>query len=180
MELTARLGPGESLGDRVLKVNHAGEHGAVNIYRGQALASRLRAPSLIAELREFQAHEEGHRALFWHELEQRGRRRCRSYHLCGIGGYVLGVVTGLIGPSAVAATTVAVERVVLRHLAVQLQVLEDIDPKGHAAVLAIVKDERQHHESAALATRQGAFWPRVLMPVVSVTTEVVIWLGMRL
>jgi 3-demethoxyubiquinol 3-hydroxylase len=180
MELAARLGPGESLGDRVLKVNHAGEHGAVNIYRGQALASRLRAPSLIGELKEFQAHEEGHRALFWRELQQRGRPRCRSYHLCGVGGYVLGVLTGLMGPSAVAATTVAVERVVLRHLEVQLQVLRDRDPKAYEAVLAIVKEEREHHDSAAVATRQGSFWPRVLMPVVSVTTEVVIWMGMHL
>jgi hypothetical protein len=38
MELIARLSHDETLGDRVLKVNHAGEHGAVNIYRGQRLA----------------------------------------------------------------------------------------------------------------------------------------------
>src|SRR5882672_10449042 len=121
MELIARLDPGESLGDRVLKVNHAGEHGAVNIYRGQALACRLRAPSLISSLREFQGHEEGHRALFWAELQRRGRRRCRSYHICGVGGFFLGAITGVLGPSAVAATTVAVERVVLRHLESQLE-----------------------------------------------------------
>jgi ubiquinone biosynthesis monooxygenase Coq7 len=33
MEVTARLAADETLGDRVIKVNHAGEHGAVNIYR---------------------------------------------------------------------------------------------------------------------------------------------------
>lgn len=180
MELTARLNPGESLGDRILKVNHAGEHGAVNIYRGQALVSRVRAPGLLRELHEFQAHEEGHRALFWAELQRRRRPRCRSYHLCGVGGFFLGAITALCGPAAVAATTVAVERVVLRHLDVQLQVLRDTDPEAHAAVLAIMKDEREHHDRAAMETRQGAFWPRLLMPVVSASTEAVIWLGMRL
>jgi len=180
MEVSARLNPGESLGDRVLKVNHAGEHGAVNIYRGQVLICRVRAPALLAELRAFQAHEEGHRALFWAELQRRIRPRCRSYHLCGVGGFALGLITGVLGPSAVAATTVAVERVVLRHLEAQLRVLRDTDPEAHAAVLAIVREEREHHDRAALETRQGAFWPRVLMPVVSFSTEGVIWLGMRL
>jgi ubiquinone biosynthesis monooxygenase Coq7 len=43
-----------------------------------------------------------------------------------------------------------------------------------------VREEREHHDRAALEARQGAFWPRLLMPVVSLTTEGVIWLGMRL
>jgi len=180
VEIAARLNRGESLGDRVLKVNHAGEQGAINIYRGQILASRLRAPRLVAELREFQTHEERHRAIFWAELQRRGRRRCRSFHLCGVGGFLLGAITGLLGPSAVAATTVAVERVVLQHLEAQLRVLRDADPAAHAAVLAIVREEREHHDRAALETRQGAFWPCILLPVVSFSTEAVIWLGMRL
>jgi 3-demethoxyubiquinol 3-hydroxylase len=178
MEIAARLKADESLADRILKVNHAGEHGAVNIYRGQALVCR--SPQLLEELREFQSHEERHRALFWAELQSRGKRRCRSYLLCGAGGFFLGLITGLLGPSAVAATTVAVERVVLRHLAAQLEVLERLDAKAHAAVVAIVHEEREHHDRAALEARQGGWWPRVLMPIVSASTEMVIWLGMRL
>jgi 3-demethoxyubiquinol 3-hydroxylase len=38
MEIIARLAADETLGDRIIKVNHAGEHGAVNIYRAQLLA----------------------------------------------------------------------------------------------------------------------------------------------
>src|SRR5689334_15953096 len=127
MAIVAKLNHGESLGDRVLKVNHAGEHGAVNIYRGQAFTARLRAPTLIPELHEFQAHEERHRALFWAELQRRGKPRCGSYHLCGVGGYVLGFATGALGSAAVAATTAAVERVVLRHLTEQMEALRETD-----------------------------------------------------
>jgi len=180
MEITARLNPGEGLGDRILKVNHAGEHGAVNIYRGQSLLCKVRAPALVNLLREFQSHEERHRALFWAELERRGRGRCRSYHLCGVGGFLLGAITGLLAAAAVAATTVAVESVVLRHLAAQLVALEGSDAKAHAAVVAIVREEREHHDRAALEARQGSLWPRMLMPIVSASTELVIWLGMRL
>jgi ubiquinone biosynthesis monooxygenase Coq7 len=178
--IAARLQPGESIGDRILKVNHAGEHGAVNIYRGQVLACSLRVPSLSDTLRQFQHHEEGHRARFWAELSRRGRPRCRSYHFCGLGGFILGLITGVIGRSAVAATTVAVERVVLRHLEAQLAFLRDRDAAAHAAVLAIVHEEREHHDRAEMEAREGRFWPRLLTPVVSVATEGVIWLGMNL
>jgi 3-demethoxyubiquinol 3-hydroxylase len=180
METTARLRLGESLGDRVLKVDHAGEHGAVNIYRGQLAACRFRDIALRSELSEFMSHETHHRAVFANELTRRGVRRCRSYHLCGVGGYVLGFVTGLCGRPSIAATTVAVERVVLRHLDSQLRDLRDSDPDAHRAISSILRDEREHHDRAALEERQGIFWPRVLRPLVSASTEVVIWLGMHL
>jgi ubiquinone biosynthesis monooxygenase Coq7 len=166
--------------DRILKVNHAGEHGAVNIYRGQHLACFWRDAALRGELAEFRAHEEKHRAIFAAELDRRGLRRCRSYHLCGIGGFLLGVITGICGRASIAAVTVAVERVVLRHLAIQLLELEGVDPAAHAAVASILEDERAHHDRAAQEPRQGIFWPRVLRPTVSAATEFVIWTGMKL
>ena len=169
-----------TLAGRLIKVNHAGEHGAVNIYRAQSLVCRLTAPDLVSQLRDFQGHEEGHRQRFRAYLEHAGVRRCRSYHFCGVGGYVLGFITALFGRSAVAATTVAVERVVLRHLEEQLRTLDGLDPAAHAAVAAIIDEEREHHDSANLEQFQGRFWPRLLMPVVSGATELVIWLGRKL
>jgi ubiquinone biosynthesis monooxygenase Coq7 len=166
--------------DRILKVNHAGEHGAVNIYRGQRLVCFWRDEALRRELEEFRAHEERHRAIFAAELARRGLRRCRSYSLCGIGGFLLGVTTGLCGRASIAAVTVAVERVVLRHLETQLRELNGIDPAAYAAVASILEDERAHHERAAQEPRQGIFWPRVLKPTVSAITEFVIWTGMKL
>ncbi len=180
MELTARLSPGETLGDRILKVNHAGEHGAVNIYRGQRSACRWRDEALKSTLQEYQRHEEAHRATFAAELARRGRSRCRSYVLCGVGGYVLGIVTGLCGRASIAATTVAVERVVLRHLAGQLQALRGVDTAAVSAIESILADEQTHHNRAMLELSQGIFWPRILRPMVSAGTEVVIWLGMKL
>jgi 3-demethoxyubiquinol 3-hydroxylase len=92
MEVIARLAADESLGDRVMKVDHAGEHGAVNIYRAQLLACRWRRSDITSDLREFLDHEMRHRAVFAAELMRRGRARCRSYHLCGLGGFALGLV----------------------------------------------------------------------------------------
>lgn len=105
-----------TLGARILMVNHAGEHGAICIYTGQIIAAWITARDMVNELEEFKAHEKRHRAVFWAELQRRGQRRCRSYWLCALGGFVLGLSTGFLGRKAIAATTVAVERVVLRHL----------------------------------------------------------------
>ena len=167
-------------GSRIIKVNHAGEHGAICIYSAQILMARLTAPHRVDELREFRSHEQRHRALFGAELQRRGHPRCRSYWLCGLGGFTLGAITGLFGARAIAATTTAVEAVVLRHLQHQLVVLEGNDPYAAQAVAAIVAEEQQHHDQSAVHVPPDSFWSRLLTPVVSTSTETVIWLGMRI
>lgn len=169
-----------AIGGTILKVNHAGEHGAVNIYRAQAQVSRWLRPRLVDELRALQAHEERHRTIFWTEMQRRGQHRCRSYHLCGLGGWLLGAITGILGPAAIASTTVGVERVVLDHLAEQRILLADLDADAYAAVAAIEADERAHHDRAAGAVPDAWIWRRLLIPAVSGVTQCVIWAGMRL
>lgn len=93
---------------------------------------------------------------------------------------MLGATTGICGRASIAAVTVAVERVVLRHLEIQLRELDGIDPAAHAAVASIIEDERAHHDRAAQEPRQGIFWPRLIRPTVSAVTEFVIWTGMKL
>ncbi|MGQ4584765.1 demethoxyubiquinone hydroxylase family protein [Lysobacter sp. F60174L2] len=168
------------LGDRIIKVNHAGEHGAICIYTGQIIMARLTARQMTQELAEFRTHEQRHRAIFAAELQRRGQRRCPSYWFCGIGGFVLGAISGLLGATAIAATTVAVESVVLRHLEQQLVNLRSSDPAAVAAISAIVAEERQHHDHSVNHVQTGTFWSKVLTPIVSGSTEAVIWLGMRL
>lgn len=169
-----------ALGNRILKVNHAGEHGAINIYRAQLLTSHWRSRQFVAELQHFLAHEKRHRDIFAKELERRGLRRCVSFHLCGVGGWVLGLLTGIAGKKAIAATSVAVEHVVLRHLEQQLIELAGHDAAAHEAVLAIIEDEKEHHDRSAQLLAEPNLWLRFLMPIVSWSTESVIWLGMRL
>ncbi|SBV31181.1 Ubiquinone biosynthesis protein COQ7 [uncultured Sphingopyxis sp.] len=178
--LIARLKSGETLGDRVMKVDHAGEHGAVCIYRAQRWFARMRAPDMVDELDSFLAHERGHRALFAAELRRRGRGRCRSYFWCGIGGLILGTITGIAGRGAIAATTVAIERVVLRHMHEQIVALRGIDEPAVRTLAIIVAEEQEHHDLSAARLPSAGFWPRLVDPLVSASTEAVIWLGMRL
>lgn len=169
----------ETLGGRMLQVNHAGEHGAINIYAGQIVAARWRHRALLPELRAFKAHEERHRGIFRDALQRRGLPRCRSYWLCAAGGMALGLGTGLLGRHAIAITTAAVERVVLRHLHDQLRVLAGSDPEASAAIRSVIEDEQQHHDQAAAQVDEASLLARWLGALVAAATESVIWLGMR-
>jgi 3-demethoxyubiquinol 3-hydroxylase len=180
MAIAARLKSGETLGDRVVKVDHSGEHGAVCIYRAQRWFARWRAPDMLAELDGFLAHERGHRARFDAELRRRNRRRCRSYLWCGFGGFVLGALTGLAGRQAILATTVAIERVVLRHMHEQVKTLSGVDEEAASTLRHVIAEEQEHHDISAVRVVPNSFWPRIIDPVVASSTEAVIWLGMRL
>ncbi|OYX08842.1 MAG: hypothetical protein B7Z08_07650 [Sphingomonadales bacterium 32-68-7] len=169
MRLAARLSRGETLGDRIIKVDHAGEHGAVCIYSAQRWFATWRAPDMLDEIEEFIAHERGHRA-----------RSRRSYGLCGLGGLALGAATGLAGRQAIAATTVAIERVVLRHMHEQIDALEAADPRATDVLRQIVVEEQEHHDLSKIRLAPDNLWSKLLDPIVSASTEVVIWLGMRL
>lgn len=168
-----------TLGNRMIKVDHAGEHGAICIYSGQRFMARLFNPALVAELTQFLDDERRHRAVFKAELQRRGYPRCRSYWLCGLGGLVLGLITGLYGRKAIMTTTVAVESVVLKHLAHQLHTLRDIDPQAVSAIASIVAEEQHHHDQSAAQIDVSDPWFRLLTPVVTAWTEAVIWMGMR-
>ncbi|MBO9574415.1 MAG: demethoxyubiquinone hydroxylase family protein [Sphingobium sp.] len=180
MMLAARLKHQETLGDRVIKVDHAGEHGATCIYRAQRRIARWRAPDLLPEIDDFISHEMHHRALFAAALAERGRPRCRSYHLCGVGGLFLGTITGFIGRRAIAATTVAIERVVLRHLEEQVRALSAVDPAAVALIGEIISDEQAHHDLSEARLSRRPWWTGVIDRIVEISTEAVIWLGMRL
>lgn len=128
-------------------------------------------------LADFARHEQGHRAIFAEEMSRRGRPRCTSYWLCGLGGWCLGLITGLLGRKAIAVTTVAVERTMLTHLHDYRTLLADSDPAGHAAVSAILADEEVHHDT--FAPTAGGWLARWLDPIVAGSTEAVIRTGMR-
>ena len=180
MSLTARLAFGETLGDRVMKVDHAGEHGAICIYRAQRWMARWTASDMVAEIDEFLRHERRHRTIFGAELARRGRSRCRSFLACGLGGFILGAVTGLLGRQAIAATTRAIETVVLRHMHEQISALDGIDPAAVRALRDVIADEQVHHDASERRLGHPTIWSAIIDPIVGASTESVIWLGMRL
>ncbi|OZG72434.1 hypothetical protein BTA51_15000 [Hahella sp. CCB-MM4] len=168
------------IADRYMKVNHSGEFGAMNIYRAQIAVSKIFRSNQIDMLEEFLAHETSHRDIFAAELKARNVRQCRSYLLCGIGGYCLGLISALLGRNSILACTAAVESVVITHLEMQLKVLERAgDEHAYNAVKSIYVDEMQHLEKGENSNKDCVFY-KPYVKAVSICTELVIWLGMKL
>lgn len=180
MDGPATIPAASALGNRILKVDHAGEQGAICVYRAQWAVAGLTAPSMREQLADFLVHEKRHRSIFGAALMKRGLSRCRSYALCSLGGYVLGTLTALMGRRAIAATTIAIESVVLRHLAEQQEQLQTVDPEAAALIASIIDDEQLHHDRSLDAIDDDSGLLRLLRTGVSQATEAVIWLGMRL
>ena len=161
---------------RILKVNHAGEYGAIRIYRAQLWLCRLLHPSLAPFLRETLAHEIDHCRRFREAMPSRGSRPCRAMWLWGLGGTALGLITTLLGRNAVFACTKAVEQTVHRHLDAQIAFLLGRDAALRDLIADIQVEERQHLDHAA-----GHLTPsplnHAIEAVVNVSTEVVIWLS---
>jgi ubiquinone biosynthesis monooxygenase Coq7 len=164
---------------KILKVNHAGEFGAINIYRSQIFLSKLLHRDYVSLLEGFLEDEKRHLNIFWDEIKRRNGVKCKSYWLCGIGGYAMGFISVLFGKRGVMACTWAVESVVVNHLNEQLVYLsKKEDSAAYEAVNSILEDEKNHRD---FGQNQGGtnilYVPFRFM--ISVFTEGVIRVGMR-
>lgn len=165
---------------KILKVNHAGECGAINIYRSQILFSKLFYSDLVPLLESFKRDEERHRDVFWAEIKARNGVRCKSYWLCGLGGFVMGVVSSFLGRRGIMACTWAVESVVIYHLQEQIIYLESKgDSSALNAVQSILEDEQSHRDTGFDGGGSNDLWYVPLRFSVSMFTESIIRFGMR-
>lgn len=162
---------------RIVKVNHAGEYGAIRIYRAQLWIARRLYPDVAPFLRDTLGHENRHCRAFREAMPPRQSRPCRIMALWGNGGYLLGFATALLGRRGIWICTEAVERTVHRHLEGQLSYLSGLDETLRALILDIQRDELEHLSYAQQKlTRKNGF-DRALDGLITKTTEAVIWLS---
>lgn len=135
----------------ILRVDHAGELGAVHIYRGQqAVLGKARGHERVAaQLGEMEGHEAVHLARFDALLNEHKVRPTLLAPLWRAAGFALGAGTALLGDKAAHACTEAVETVIEGHYAAQIAELADRDPEL-AAELTKFRDEELAHRDIAL------------------------------
>jgi ubiquinone biosynthesis monooxygenase Coq7 len=164
--------------DRFLRVDQAGEYGAVCIYQGQRAVLGRRA-SCGESLRKMEEEERRHLRTF---NEMIGRRRVRPtllqplWHLVG---FSLGAGTALLGEKAAMACTVAVEEVIEGHYAGQLQRLGE-DEADLKKTVAEFRDDELRHRDVALASgaEQTPGYP-LLSAAIKSGARLAIWLSER-
>ena len=136
----------------ILRVDHAGELGAVHIYRGQrAVLGKAPGHERIADqLAQMESHEARHLARFDALLTARRVRPTALTPLWRLAGFAIGAGTALLGDKAAHACTEAVETVIAEHYAGQISELSEIEPEL-AAELTGFRDEELAHRDQALA-----------------------------
>jgi len=131
---------------RLLRVNHSGEFGAIGIYQAQRLLARLTWPQGVTLVDEMLQHERGHLARFGDLLVRRGIRSCYALPLWRLGGWLLGALTGLFCRRGILLCTFSVESTVLHHLAEQRGQLAGRDEEFVALIADIEHEERAHRD----------------------------------
>ena len=163
---------------RMLRVDHAGEHGATCIYQGQ-LDVLGRGPAAQA-IRLMAEAESRHLARFETLLHDRRVRPTLLQPLWTVAGYTLGAATALMGERAAMACTVAVEEVIDEHYQGQAERLGDEDPALRETILSFRDDEVAHRDLAFAHGAEESPVYDLITAVVKTGSRLAIWLSTRL
>jgi len=132
--------------ERFLRVDHAGERAAQQIYKGQLAI--LRNHSSGAEIQHMMEQEIEHLEKFEELLNEREVRPSLLDPVWGAAGFALGVVTAAMGPKAAMACTIAVEEVIGEHYAKQADALDDDEAELRTTIAKFRDDELEHRDIA--------------------------------
>jgi len=136
----------------MIRVDHAGEAGAVRIYEGQLAVFRAAKPraKIVRDLEHMAEDEAVHLDAFNRVVSERGVRPTVMNPLWGAAGYALGAVTALMGEKAAHACTAAVEEVIDEHYQAQVRELDNAatEPELRDMVEKFRLEEIEHKEKA--------------------------------
>lgn len=164
----------------ILRVDHAGEYAAVQIYRAQAAVFRAGRAELSADMSRMQAQEAVHLARF-ETLVTEGRVRPTALlPAWRLAAQALGVGTALLGEKAAHACTEAVETVIAEHYNDQIAEVSERDP-ALADELTVFRDEEiEHHDHAVAQGAREAPGYRLLSAVIRTGCRAAIKLSERI
>lgn len=177
--------PGDPVGramvDRIIRVDHAGEYGAMRIYAGQ-LAVLGRDHPATAEIRRMAAQEERHLKAFESLIVERRVRPTALAPLWHVAGFALGAGTAMLGERAAMACTVAIEETIDRHYAGQAAALEGLPAEASlkSTVEEFRADELEHRDTALARGAEEAPGYPVLSAAIRAGSRLAIWLSERI
>jgi ubiquinone biosynthesis monooxygenase Coq7 len=163
---------------RILRVDQAGELGAVRIYQGQmAVLGQGRTGPLLARMAE---QEQLHKHTFDTLISTRRVRPTALSPLWHVAGFALGAATALLGERAAMACTVAVEEAIDQHYAGQAEQLGDDEPELRATILRFRAEELEHRDIGLAHEAERAVGYPVLAAAIKTGCKLAIWLSERI
>ena len=143
----------EQMIDRIIRVDQAGEYGAVRIYEGQlsVLGKSAKAPVIAHMLNQ----EVDHLEAFSKMVAGRRVRPTALMPLWHLAGFALGAGTAMLGEKAAMACTVAVEEVIDEHYTAQIKKLDEMARTKKTCATFAKNSAKKNSTTAPLGLNTG-------------------------
>ena len=147
--------------EEIIRVDHAGERGAIKIYEGQllALSTLVKDENLKKTINKMKKHEEVHCNFFENEIKKRSIKPTKLLPLWDLLGLGLGFSSTILGKKAAMLCTASVEEVIDGHYKSQIDQIgsDEIDLKKN--IIKFRNDEINHKDIAYDngATKEGFY-----------------------
>ena len=141
--------------EEFIRVDHAGERGAIKIYEGQLLALNtiIKNEDLKKTINEMKKHEEEHCNFFEDEIKKRNISPTKFLPVWDLLGLGLGFGSTILGKKAAMLCTASVEEVIDEHYKNQIDELQNDEKNLKEKIIKFRNDELHHKD---IAYEQGA------------------------
>ena len=147
--------------EEFIRVDHAGERGAVKIYEGQLLAlnTLVEDENLKKTIEEMRVHEKEHCDFFEKEIKKRNIKPTKFLPLWDLLGVGLGFGSTILGKKAAMLCTASVEEVIDEHYQNQINHLGSEEKELKKNIIKFREDELHHKDIAYEkgATKKGLY-----------------------
>jgi 3-demethoxyubiquinol 3-hydroxylase len=164
--------------ERIIRVDHAGEYGAVRIYQGQMAV--LGKSASAETLRHMTEQEKKHLETFEKLAVERRVRPTLLSPVWHAAGFALGAGTALLGEKAAMACTQAIEEVIDEHYAEQAEKLGDDEKDLRDTIEKFRAEEVEHRDTAIAHGAQEAPAHALLIGTIKSGSRLAIWLSERI
>ena len=147
--------------EEFIRVDHAGERGAIKIYEGQLLALNtfIKDDDLKKTIEEMKEHEKEHCDYFENEIKKRNINPTKLLPLWDLMGVGLGFGSTILGKKAAMLCTASVEEVIDKHYLNQIKQLGNDEKNLKKKIIKFREDELNHKDIAYEkgATKKGIY-----------------------
>ena len=147
--------------EEFIRVDHAGERGAIKIYEGQLLALKTICKDLNLQktIEEMKIHEKEHCDFFEKEIKKRNIKPTKLLPLWDLLGVGLGFGSTILGKKAAMLCTASVEEVIDGHYKNQIDQLGSDEKELKEKIIKFREDELHHKDIAYEkgATKNGLY-----------------------
>ena len=154
--------------EEIIRVDHAGERGAIKIYEGQLLALKTikQDETLKDTIEEMKKQEKEHLEYFEKEIQKRKIKPTYLLPLWDVMSVALGFGSALLGKKATLLCTASVEEVINEHYNNQLKKLGNDEKDLKKKIEKFKEDEINHkniaYESGAINTGLYSIMDKVI------------------